>query len=310
MVLKISNLNKVYKNGFQSLYDVNIDIEYGEKVGLLGLNGAGKSSLVGILSGSVIKSTGQVLINNFNIENERIKASKSIGVVHQELIYDTFFDVKETLKLHAGYYGFEKYNDEIDELLKALDLYDKKNMNTRYLSGGMKRRLMIAKALIIQPKFIILDEPTVGIDVTQRDKMYEYISKLNKEKKIAILLTTHYMEEAEKLCDRIIIIHKGKIMADGPKHEIIGKFRVKETIFELDYLSDECATIKELEKIFSQNKILDYKFLFNQLSIFYNENDFSFDFLYTLIKSSQVNILDVKSSEGGLELAFKKIISD
>lgn len=310
MVLTITNLNKVYKNSFQALLDVNLEIKDKEKVALLGLNGAGKSSLVGILAGSVIKSSGEVLINNYDIVNNRIKATKSVGVVHQELIYDTFFTVQETLQLHAGYYGFENYQKEIEELLHALDLFDKKDINTRYLSGGMKRRLMIAKALITQPKLVILDEPSVGVDVTQRDKMYQYIDRLNKELGLTILLTTHYMEEAEKLCDRIIVIHKGRIVADGSKEEIIGKFQIKEIVFNLEFGKDEDISREQIISDLKKNKIVDHKFLFNDLYISYNQQDIDFDTLYSFVRKSNPKIRGIKSSEGSLELVFKKIIGD
>ena len=169
---------------------------------------------------------------------------------------------------------------------------------------------MVAKALITQPKLAILDEPTVGIDVTQRDKMYEYIDKLNKEKNIAILLTTHYMEEAERLCERVIVIHGGKIVADGSKHEIIGKFKVKELIFEFDYKGNEDDVREKIQKIFADNKIIEYKFSFNNLAVFYNDLDLEFDELYELVRSSGVKIKDLKNLEGSLELAFKKIIEN
>jgi ABC-2 type transport system ATP-binding protein len=311
MVLKISNLNKTYQNDFKALNDVNIEIRQGEKIALLGLNGAGKSSLVGIMAGSIIKTSGEVIINGFNIETERIKATKSIGVVHQELIYDTFFTVRETLKIHSGYYGFKNNENEIDELMHAIDLYDKADTNTRYLSGGMKRRLMVAKALITNPKIIILDEPTVGVDVSQKDKMYSYIDRINKEKNITIMLTTHYMDEAELLCDKIIVIHKGQIIAQGSKDEIINKYKIKELVFNLDYLDQEDKIKNLIASIFEVNKIEKYHFVFSNLTVYYHESDgIEMNRIYELIKSSGAKIKNLKSLDCNLELAFKKIIEE
>jgi ABC-2 type transport system ATP-binding protein len=311
MILEIQNLEKVYENGFKALHGININIKPGEKVALLGLNGAGKSSLVGIIAGSVNKTSGTVKINNFDIDQNRIDATKSIGVVHQELIYDTFFTVRETLELYSGYYGFKNNRTEIDELMKALDLYDKADVNTRYLSGGMKRRLMAAKAFIIQPRLVILDEPTVGVDVEQKEKLYSYIDRVNKEKNIAIMLTTHYMDEAELLCDRIIVIHKGKIIADGMKEEILDKFRVKESIFELDYQGQEKKIKSLIDSIFELNKIKKYHFLFSKLSVNYKCcEQIDGNKIYELVKSSGVTIKNFKVIDGNLELAFKQIIDE
>lgn len=316
MSLKIQNLNKIYKSGFSALTNINLEINDGEKVALLGLNGAGKSTLVGILSGYIIKTSGYVEINGYNIEKSRIDATKTMGVVHQEIIYDTFFTVRETLKLHSGYYGIENNNEEINEILIALELMDKADVNTKFLSGGMKRRLMIAKALVTQPKFLILDEPTVGIDVNQRLNMWNYLDSIIKKLNITILLTTHYMYEAELLCDRVVVIHGGKIIADGKKFDILQRFKMKHVVLNLNYKNFNVSLIKnkqllilnELKKI----NIDNISFIFNYLNIYLDDEslDSNLNFIKKIIEDYEIEICDMKINDADLEIAFTKIINE
>ena len=311
MVLEVSHLNKIYKNNFSALKNINLKINQGEKVALLGLNGAGKSTLVGILSGYVTKTSGIVKINGFDIDKNRIDATKSMGIVHQEIIFDTFFTVKETLKLHSGYHGIENNDSEIHEILDALGLADKADTNTRFLSGGMKRRMMIAKALITKPKFLILDEPTVGVDVNQRLSIWNYLDHINKKYQIAILLTTHYMYEAELLCDRIVVINDGQIVLEGKKDEIISKYKTKHLVFELNY--DECkeeigAVQGKIEGDLRRNNIDNFNFVFNYVNI-YIDSGFDLNEIKAIFTKYHVKIIDIKVNDADLEMIFTKIVN-
>tara|TARA_Y100000590_G_scaffold117756_1_gene134734 strand:- start:23 stop:643 length:621 start_codon:yes stop_codon:yes gene_type:complete len=193
---------------------------------MLGLNGAGKSTIINILAGLCLKDSGIVKINNFDIDKNRKQASCQIGIVPQELNFDPFFTPKEILELQAGLYGIKKKDRITDKILTDLDLYDKANSYTRSLSGGMKRRLMIAKALVHNPSILVLDEPTAGVDVTLRRQLWKYIENLKLKGK-TVLLTTHYIEEAERLCDRVCMVVNGKIALSETKKKIMGKYKKK-----------------------------------------------------------------------------------
>ena len=222
--LNKSFINKKKKENVLALIDVSIQIPKGSLFGLLGLNGAGKSTIINILAGLCLKNSGTVKINNYNIETKRKQASCQIGIVPQELNFDPFFTPKEILEVQAGLYGIKKKDRETKRILEDLDLYSKANSYTRSLSGGMKRRLMIAKALVHDPSILVLDEPTAGVDVTLRRQLWRYIKKL-KTKGKTVLLTTHYIEEAERLCDRICIVSEGKIVLSETKKKIMKEFK-------------------------------------------------------------------------------------
>ena len=224
--LNKSFINKKKKENILALIDVSIQIPKGSLFGLLGLNGAGKSTIINILAGLCLKDSGTVKINNYNIETKRKQASCQIGIVPQELNFDPFFTPKEILEVQAGLYGIKKKDIETKRILEDLDLYSKANSYTRSLSGGMKRRLMIAKALVHDPSILVLDEPTAGVDVMLRQQLWKYIKKL-KAKGKTVLLTTHYIEEAEKLCDRICIVAKGKIVVSETKKKIMKRYKKK-----------------------------------------------------------------------------------
>jgi len=218
--LNKSFVNKKKKENVLALIDINLQIPKGSLFGLLGLNGAGKSTIINILAGLCLKDSGTVKINNFDIDTNRKQASCQIGIVPQELNFDPFFTPKEILEVQAGLYGIKKKKRKTKQILEDLDLFNKANSYTRSLSGGMKRRLMIAKALVHDPSILVLDEPTAGVDVTLRQQLWKYINKL-KSKGKTVLLTTHYIEEAEKLCDRICIIANGKIVLSETKKRIM-----------------------------------------------------------------------------------------
>lgn len=203
--------------GFQALKSIDLKIEHGEFFGLLGPNGAGKTTIISILAGLTHATTGQALVCGYDVVEQYRLSRRALGVVPQEIVYDPFFTVRETLRLQSGYFGLRNNDDWIDEILHNLGLSDKSEANMRALSGGMKRRVLVAQALVHRPPVIILDEPTAGVDVDLRRNLWEFISRLNRQGH-TILLTTHYLEEAEALCNRIAMLREGEIVAlDTPK---------------------------------------------------------------------------------------------
>ncbi len=200
------------RHGFQALDDVSLTIEHGEFFGLLGPNGAGKTSLISIIAGLAHATSGRARVCGHDVVTDFRLARQSLGVVPQEIVYDPFFTVRETLRLQSGYFGLRNNDDWIDEVLANLALDDKADTNMRALSGGMKRRVLVAQALVHRPPVIILDEPTAGVDVDLRRTLWEFISRLNKAGH-TILLTTHYLEEAEALCGRIAMLKSGQVVA-------------------------------------------------------------------------------------------------
>ncbi len=200
------------KPGHQALDDVSFTVDHGEFFGLLGPNGAGKTTLISILAGLVRASKGSARVCGYDVQSDFRQARRSLGVVPQEIVYDPFFTVRETLRIQSGYFGLRNNDDWIDEILFNLGLSDKSDANMRALSGGMKRRVLVAQALVHRPPVIILDEPTAGVDVDLRRTLWDFIARLNKEGH-TILLTTHYLEEAEALCGRIAMLKGGRVAA-------------------------------------------------------------------------------------------------
>ncbi|HTK00551.1 MAG TPA: ABC transporter ATP-binding protein [Bordetella sp.] len=198
--------------GFQALKNVSLDIQPGEFFGLLGPNGAGKTTLISVLAGLARPNSGTASVCGHDVQNDYRQARRALGVVPQELVYDPFFTVRETLRIQSGYFGLRNNDDWIDEILFNLGLSDKADANMRALSGGMKRRVLVAQALVHRPPVIVLDEPTAGVDVDLRRTLWEFISRLNKAGH-TIMLTTHYLEEAEALCGRIAMLKAGRIVA-------------------------------------------------------------------------------------------------
>ncbi len=220
-MLKIENVSKTYKNQEEpALKDISFNIEQGEFIALLGQNGAGKSTLINILAGNVKKDSGRIIIGGYDIDADELKTKKIFGIVPQEINFDFIFSVNEVLQNQSGYFGIKNNEEYINELLKNLSLIDKKHAHSRALSGGMRRRLLIAKALVHKPKLLILDEPTAGVDIELRYSLYAFLKKLHTEG-TTIILTTHYLEEAEKLCDRVIVLHQGKMIVDESKHILL-----------------------------------------------------------------------------------------
>ncbi|WP_294334546.1 ABC transporter ATP-binding protein [uncultured Sphingomonas sp.] len=224
--IAIDTLCKTYAGGKRALDGVSFEVPRGQIFGLLGPNGAGKSTLINILAGLVNKTDGTVSIWGFDIDASPRNAKASIGIVNQEILFDPFFTPKETLEIQAGLYGVAKGKFDAMALLRAVHLEDKANAYSRTLSGGMKRRLMVAKAMVHSPPIIVLDEPTAGVDVELRQQLWAYVKQLN-QRGVTVVLTTHYLEEAEELCDRIAIINHGQLIANKPTRELVGMAQEK-----------------------------------------------------------------------------------
>ena len=225
--ISFQSVSKIYPStrshtgpGLKALDDVSFDIQPGEFFGLLGPNGAGKTSLISILAGLSRASSGSVKVHGSNVLTDYANARRKLGVVPQELVFDPFFTVREALRIQSGYFGIKKNDAWIDELLDRLGLADKADANMRQLSGGMKRRVLVAQALVHKPRVIVLDEPTAGVDVELRQTLWQFIAKLNKQGS-TVLLTTHYLEEAEALCSRIAMLKQGRVVALAQTSELL-----------------------------------------------------------------------------------------
>ncbi|NNK94356.1 MAG: ABC transporter ATP-binding protein [Desulfobacterales bacterium] len=247
IALSVTNLNKVYKGGLEALKGISLDVEEGEFFGLLGPNGAGKTTTIAIITSLVIKTAGTVKIYGVDIDIDFPAAKRLIGVVPQEYNFSIFEKVQDIVTQQAGYYGIPRKEalHRSEKYLKKLGLWEKRNVTARELSGGMKRRLMIARGLVHEPKLLILDEPTAGVDVELRRGMWDFLEELNSTGR-TIILTTHYLEEAEKLCNRIAIIDKGNIVENTSKRELLRKLD-KET-FVLD-LKKPLTSVLPLEDV-------------------------------------------------------------
>lgn len=213
--VSFQSISKTYttpRGDFHALQDVSLDIEVGEFFGLLGPNGAGKTTLISILAGLARASSGRVSVLGHDVHSDFAAARQRLGIVPQELVFDPFFNVRETLQLQSGYFGLKHNNAWIDELLESLGLADKATANMRQLSGGMKRRVLVGLALVHKPPVIVLDEPTAGVDVELRQMLWHFVANLNKQGH-TVLLTTHYLEEAEALCNRIAMLKQGRVIA-------------------------------------------------------------------------------------------------
>src|SRR5262249_11745690 len=230
--IRIESLSKTYAGGKRALNEVSFDVPRGQIFGLLGPNGAGKSTLINILAGLVVKTGGKVTIWGFDIDEHPRNSKRSIGVVPQEIIFDPFFTPRETLEIQAGLYGIPPLDRKSDELLAAMHLTDKANAYSRTLSGGMRRRLLVAKAMVHSPPVLVLDEPTAGVDVELRQQLWAYVKDLNRSG-ATVLLTTHYLEEAEQLCDRIAIINHGRLIANDGTEAMLRRLDRKELALTL-----------------------------------------------------------------------------
>jgi ABC-2 type transport system ATP-binding protein len=231
--ISIRNLEKTYAGGKRALDGVSLEVPRGQIFGLLGPNGAGKSTMINILAGLVNKTGGEATIWGFDVNRHPRNAKASIGIVPQEILFDPFFTPAETLEIQAGLYGVPKGARRTAELLRAVRLEDKADAYSRTLSGGMKRRLMVAKAMVHSPPILVLDEPTAGVDVELRQQLWDYVRELNRGG-VTIVLTTHYLEEAEELCDRIAIINHGTVIANETTRTLVGMAQEKVVVVTVD----------------------------------------------------------------------------
>ena len=299
LALEITNLNKYYDedNKNFALNNVSLNIPAGSIFGLLGPNGAGKSTLINIISGAVIKTSGKVIVWGYDIDKHRKQSKLAIGVVPQELNIDAFFTPQETLNLHSGMFNVPKNSWRTDELLELMDLSDKAKSYSRTLSGGMRRRLLVAKAMVHSPPIVILDEPTAGVDVELRQKLWKYFKKLNKQG-VTIILTTHYLEEAENLCDHIAIVNKGKIIANETKKSLLTKSNKK--IINIKLSKNEFS---EKDKYFLKNigELIIYE---NQVEFHFNPNKVSTKKVIETLYNSDLDIIDFSTKDISLEDIF------
>lgn len=222
--LSIDSLTKVYDGKITALDGVSMEISQGEFFGLLGPNGAGKTTLINILGNLVRPTSGSAKVMGYDVVTNSMEVKRQIGIVPQEIIFDPFFTLRQYLKQQSSYYGIYANDDWIDELLHSLGLTSQASTNTRKLSGGMKRRMMVALALVHKPAVVILDEPTAGVDVSQRRNLWSFIKKLNEEG-TTVILTTHYLKEAEELCERIVMINHGSVLADEKTRDLLSNSR-------------------------------------------------------------------------------------
>ncbi len=305
--IEINKLGKIYKKSSNSLaknalQDIDLNIKQGSIFGLLGPNGAGKSTLINILAGLVKKTSGNVKISGIDLEQNPQLCKFKIGIVPQELIIDPFFNVYETLEIYAGYFGIKKPQRRTDEIIEALGLKDKAKSKPRSLSGGMRRRLLVAKALVHNPEILVLDEPTAGVDVELRNQLWSYVKKINQEKGTTILLTTHYLEEAQQLCDEIAVINHGKVIVCDRKENLMKLLSTKQ-------LSISTVTPIDI-KIFSSIKELQTKSIAEDMIVInYDPEKIAVEKILRCISDANLQIKDISTKQPDLEEVFKHLIS-
>ena len=301
LAIEIKNLSKTYKKGEKvALKSIDLEIKKGSFFGLLGPNGAGKSTIINILAGLVNKSSGSVKIAGINIDENPQATKFKIGIVPQELIIDPFFNVRETLEIYAGYFGVRKSERRTEEIIEALGLKDKANSVPRSLSGGMRRRLLVAKALVHNPEILVLDEPTAGVDVELRNQLWDYVKKLNKAG-TTVLLTTHYLEEAEKLCDEIAVINRGEVIANDRTENLMKLLSSKELIIDAaDAIRPDMASLFPT---------LVTKFLaHDKFSITYDPTKIEVAEILRIIAGEKICIKDISTRQPDLEQIFRHLI--
>lgn len=287
--------------GKLALKGVSFDVPQGQIFGLLGPNGAGKSTLINTLAGLVMKTSGTVNIWGFDIDSQRRNASRAIGIVPQEIVFDPFFTPREVLENQAGLYGIEKGDRISDALLEAVHLADKAGAYARTLSGGMKRRLLVAKAMVHTPPVLVLDEPTAGVDVELRRQLWELVKQLNDEG-VTVVLTTHYLEEAEALCDRIAIINHGELIANMPTREMVEMAREKVVVLTLD----RDLAVAPDHPAFIRATLPGER----RLEITYDKDRTNAGQVLALVQGLGLGIVDVSTREADLEDVFVRLTSN
>ena len=300
----INNLSKVYDNGFNALKNINLNIKKGEIFAMLGPNGAGKTTLISIICGIVKPTSGKVSVEDFDILEDYRETRSRIGLVPQELTLEQFETVFNNVSYSRGLYGKKPDPSHIEKVLKQLSLWDKKNLILRQLSGGMKRRVLIAKALSHEPQILFLDEPTAGVDVELRQEMWKVVKSL-RETGVTIILTTHYIEEAEAIADRVGVINQGEIIIVEQKKELLKKMGQKKLIVELQQeLNQVPETLKKYNLIIGTNKM--------SLNYTYNlkEKQTGITNLLQDIKDSGLKLRDLKTEQSNLENIFVSLVRE
>ena len=296
--IRLEGLEKVYAGGKRALDGISLEIPRGSMFGLLGPNGAGKSTLINILAGLVVKTGGTAEVWGFDIDRHPRNAKASLGVVPQELLFDAFFTAFETLELQAGLFGVPKDKRRTMELLEKVRLADKAHVYSRTLSGGMKRRLLIAKALVHNPPVVILDEPTAGVDIELRQMLWAYVRELHAAG-TTVVLTTHYLEEAEELCDRIAIVNHGRIVADSDTKSLLAQAREKRVLVTV---ADDIVTVPSVEGV-TRVELLDSR----RLDILYDKGAVQAGAILARLQAAGLSVVDVTTREADLEDVFLEL---
>ena len=301
--LTVENLTKVYldsktKKENKALSNLSFEVKQGEVFGLLGPNGAGKTTFLSILGGTVTKTSGNVNVWGFNLDKNPRQVKASIGIVPQEVNLDAFFSPRKLLELQAGLYGITKKDRITNLILKMVALENKANAYSRSLSGGMKRRLLIAKAMVHQPPILILDEPTAGVDVELRNNLWDNVKELNKEG-VTIILTTHYLLEAQEMCDRIAIIDKGNLVALDTTKKLLERIQTK----KIKFIVKDVDISKPLSMQGIQFKINSK----NLISAIYEKNSLDFGEIINYLNQNKIKIEDISTEDGDLEDVFVQL---
>ena len=300
----IEDLSKVYSNGFNALKNINLTIKKGEILALLGPNGAGKTTLISVICGIVTPTSGEITVENYNIIDQYRETRSRIGLVPQELTLEAFETVYNNVSYSRGLYGKSPNPKHIEKVLKDLSLWDKKDLGLRQLSGGMKRRVLIAKALSHEPSILFLDEPTAGVDVELRKDMWKVVDKL-RETGVTIILTTHYIEEAEAIADRVAVINQGEIIVVENKNELLKRMGQKTLVIELqDQISKIPQQLSKYELVVSEDK----------MSLIYNydlrKERTGITNLLQELKEAGLRMRDLKTDQNSLEKIFVTLVKE
>jgi|TARA_B110000305_G_scaffold26891_1_gene24658 ABC-2 type transport system ATP-binding protein len=297
--LKIENLKKSYAGGLQALKGIDLTVEEGDFFALLGPNGAGKSTTIGIISSLVTKTSGSVEILGIDIDENHSLAKKKLGVVGQEVNFNQFEKVGDIIRNQAGYYGlsFQEARENTMYYMKKLDIWDKRNEQARKLSGGMKRRVMVAKALVNKPDLLILDEPTAGVDIELRRSLWDFLTEINNSG-TSIILTTHYLEEAERLCRNIAIIDSGEIVENTSMQELLTRLEAETFMFDLEESIDKLPEIPNYQMTLKNPK---------KISVTVKKGQ-GLNGVFSVLSSSGINIASMRNETGRLEELFLGLV--
>jgi ABC-2 type transport system ATP-binding protein len=307
IALSVEKLTKIYsqniKNSYQekALNNLSFDVKQGEIFGLLGPNGAGKTTFLSILAGTVVKTSGKLNVWGFDLDLNPRQVRASIGIVPQEVNLDAFFSPRKLLELQAGLYGVPKQNRITDIILQMVALENQADSYSRSLSGGMKRRLLIAKAMVHQPPILVLDEPTAGVDVELRKNLWDNVKALNKEG-VTIILTTHYLFEAQEMCDRIAIIDKGNLVALDTTQKLLDRILTKKITFKVSEKNNtKNLALSGVQFAYDNNDII---------TAIYEKNSFKFEDVANVLKKKNIEILDITTEDGDLEDVFVQLTNN